>query len=263
MNIFGVIIVKSKNLFAETFANRNPMGPFIILSEVDSTNNYAMAKLHAGTIKDGTCFQAIEQSHGKGQRGRSWVVSKGENITMSLCVRPPHPQFPFLLSASMVLGCYDFTKDHSVTDVSVKWPNDVYLNDRKAAGVLIENIFHGSTWTWAVVGIGLNLNQSDWGGSLPNATSLKRVTGAVYDVTAMGKLLHRYLIRRIQWMKTATASEIMEQFNTVLYKKNQEVKLKMGAAVFSTVIRSVTHTGELITQDTMIRSFTVGEVVFL
>src|SRR5688572_17852040 len=110
MNIFGgSYYSKNKNLFAQTLADNVPRGPFIILSLVESTNNYAMAKLHAGMVIPGTCFLALDQTAGKGQRGRSWVVNPGENITMS-AVLQPFSYKPFLFSAAVALGCYDFTK---------------------------------------------------------------------------------------------------------------------------------------------------------
>ena len=259
----GVIIIKSKNLFAETFANHTLRGPFIILSEVDSTNNYAMAKLHVSVIEPGSCFQAIDQTAGKGSRGRSWTVNKGENITMSVCLRPHHPEFPFLLSAAMALGCYDFIKESVAAKVSVKWPNDVYIGDRKAAGILIENLFRGGSWEWAVVGIGVNVNQVEFGELRNKAISLRSVTGEGQDVTGMGKLLHRFLLARWEWMKGKTADEIMGAYNSVLYKKDERVRLKKASAVFSTEIKYVSATGELVTLDTMERRFNSGEVEFL
>jgi BirA family biotin operon repressor/biotin-[acetyl-CoA-carboxylase] ligase len=263
MNIFGVIITKSRNLFAETFANHALRGPFIILSEVDSTNNYAMAKLHATAIQAGSCFQAVEQSAGKGQRGKRWAVKKGENITMSVCLRPTHAEFPFLLSAAMALGCYDFIKESGAADIGIKWPNDVYIGDRKAAGILIENVFLGSVWQWAVVGTGVNVNQSDFGELGLKATSLKLVTGEEFDVTAKAKELHRYLLARAMWMQGKTGKEIMQEYNQLLYRRNEEVRLKKDSAVFTTTIKRVSESGELITADTMERAFMVGDIEFV
>jgi BirA family biotin operon repressor/biotin-[acetyl-CoA-carboxylase] ligase len=263
MNIFGVIITKSKNLLPDTFANRALMGPFIILSAVDSTNNYAMAKLHAGTIQSGSCFHAIEQSAGKGQRGKCWMGKKGENITMSVCVQPVHREFPFLLPAAMALGCYDFIKEFNVENVFVKWPNDVYISDKKAAGILIENIFLGVHWEWAVVGTGVNVNQDDFGTLSGKAISLKEATGSTFDVIFESRRLHKMLLARLDWMTGRSSGEIMEAYNSVLYKKDQEVRLKMGAAVFSTVISHVDINGGLVTKDTMERNFAVGDVIFV
>ena len=205
MNIFGVMITKSRNLFAETFADRTLKGPFIILSGVDSTNNYAMAKLHAGVIEAGSCFQAVEQTAGRGQRGRKWEGVKGENITMSVCLRPVHAEFPFLMSAAMALGCYDFIKESGPENVFIKWPNDVYIGDRKAAGILIENSYHGNSWDWAVVGTGVNINQQEFGELSAKATSLGLVLDKSFDVTFMAKHLHDCLWKRWHWMALKTS----------------------------------------------------------
>ncbi len=112
-------------MFAQTFANHAPIGPFIILSKVDSTNNYAMAKLHARMVSAGTCFQAVEQTAGKGQRGKDWIVKPGENITMSVAVQPSL-YMPFIYSAAAALACFDFIKNLVNDEVYIKWPNDIY-----------------------------------------------------------------------------------------------------------------------------------------
>ncbi len=237
--------------------------PFIILSEVDSTQNYAMAKLHAGLMQAGSCFQAVEQTAGKGQRGRSWNVKKGENITMSLCLRPAHTAFPFLLSAAMALGCYDFIKESGAKNIKIKWPNDVYVNDRKAAGILIENIFRNKSWEWAVVGVGLNVNQVDFGELQHKATSLKLELHQEADVTAKARELHRFLLSRYEWMKSLPAEGIMREYNSLLYRKDSSVKVKRGPAVFETKIREVNVSGELVTEDALERKFAVGEIELL
>jgi len=257
------MFTKSMHLFAETFANHTPGDPFIILSEVDSTNNYAMAKLHANAVPAGTCFQAVSQTAGKGQRGRQWQARPGENITMSVCLHPVHPSFPFLLSAGMALGCYDFIKEYVSEPVAIKWPNDVYVNDRKAAGILIENLFRGGAWEWAVAGTGVNVNQAGFGELSARATSLAIATGHDFDVTAAARRLHRHLVARHEWVAQSTPDGILSAYNAVLYRKNETVRLKKDSAVFSTVIREVNIQGELVTRDALERTFRVGEIQFL
>jgi BirA family biotin operon repressor/biotin-[acetyl-CoA-carboxylase] ligase len=161
----GVIILKNRNLFPQSLANHNPTGPFIILSHVESTNNYAMAKVHSGINVPETCFLAFSQTAGKGQRGKQWNTAAGENITMSIILSAPaHKTNPFVFSAGMALACYDFIKEINIEDVSIKWPNDVYIGDRKAGGILIETVYKGSSWEWAIVGIGINMNQIQFDG---------------------------------------------------------------------------------------------------
>lgn len=238
------------------------MTPFIILSSVDSTNNYAMAKLHAGMLEPGTCFLAIEQTAGKGQRGRQWQVTPGENITMS-AVLQPFSYKPFLFSAAIALGCYDFIKGLGAENVSVKWPNDIYIGDRKAAGILIENIMKGGRWEWAVVGVGVNLNQEEFEAGLSKAVSLKMATGRVFNLAESGKKLHKAIMARIEWLKGVAGEPVMKEYNSLLYRRGLQVRLKQGAVVFNSVIKEVTDDGMLVTTDALERSFAVGDVEFV
>ena len=113
----------------------------IILPVIDSTNNYAMGQATAGKAGHGTVYFTLEQTAGKGQRGKTWLATPGENIMMSVVIEP-HPlktSQQFLLSAAIALGCYDFFKNYAGDETSIKWPNDIYWRDRKAAGILIES----------------------------------------------------------------------------------------------------------------------------
>jgi BirA family biotin operon repressor/biotin-[acetyl-CoA-carboxylase] ligase len=265
----GVLIFKNSNLFAQTFANHIPVTPFIVLSTTESTNNYAMAKLHAGIVQHGTCFFAVEQTQGRGQRGRQWLSDPGDNITMSIIYAPIHNvsanvvAFPFLLSAIMALGCYDFIKDYGIQDVSIKWPNDLYIGDRKAAGILIDNIYKGSAWLWSVVGTGVNINQEIFPEDASRAVSLKMLTGTHYNSINAGKLLFHFLSNRLDKFQLSSADEIMSEYNLHLYRRGAEVKLKKDNIIFTALISHVTANGELITSAGTEQAFNVGEVEFI
>ncbi|HUQ67057.1 MAG TPA: biotin--[acetyl-CoA-carboxylase] ligase [Flavitalea sp.] len=265
----GVLIFKNSNLFPQTFANHTPIRPFIILSITESTNNYAMAKLHAGMVKHPTCFFAIEQTHGRGQRGKTWIANPGDNITMSSVftlsgsISSHIFTFPFLLSAAMALGCYDFIKDCSIPDVSIKWPNDIYSGDRKAAGILIENLYRGRNWHQTVVGTGININQTSFPDHLTKAVSFKMLTGEHYDTLKHGKTLFAFLINRFERLKTVSTESIMTEYNSLLYCRGSEVKLKKQNISFIAKISHITPFGELVTIGATEQSFKVGEVEFI
>ncbi len=249
-------------MLAQTSDHHSSRGPFIILSSTGSTNNYAMAKLHAGMLVPETGIIALEQTAGKGQRGKKWLAFPGQNITLTAVFHPPLYEH-FVYSAGMALACYDFIKDFGVEELSVKWPNDIYIGDRKAAGMLIENMFQGSSWEWAVVGVGVNLNQQEFSSLNDRAISLSIATGKTYPLVVSAKKLYDKICYRNEWMKTATTSTIMEEYNAKLFKKNLAVRLKKDSAVFTTTIKHVSSEGQLITHDTMERAFNVGEVEFI
>ena len=234
--------------------------PFIVLSRTDSSNNYAMAQAHAGLAKHGTTWFAIEQTHGKGQRGKTWITTPGENIIQSVLIDPSLLSITktFHLSVVISLACYDLFKKYAGPTTSIKWPNDLYWNDRKAGGILIENNFRGDIWCWAVAGIGININQPPIS-SLPDAISLHQVTGKSADVLALGKELCIFINERIH-MYQESISSTMNNYNEVLYKRGEKVRLRKDNIVFETTITGVTDNGQLLTTDSVERYFAFGEV---
>lgn len=220
-----------------------------------------MAKLHAGMVGAGTCFLAIEQTAGKGQRGKSWLAAPGENITMSAIANPGTArQRPFLLSAAVAIACHAFLAEYANNNLKIKWPNDIYINDRKAGGLLIENLYQGHYWSCAIAGIGLNINQAGFPGHLPYATSLKQVTGKEYNNVKLAKQLASVLDNQLRWMNNSSSEQIMEAYNERLYKRDCEVKLKKNNIVFTRTIKGVSPSGELITQGAMEERYRFGEV---
>ena len=235
---------------------------FKILDSVDSTNNYAMAKVHAGKASHGMAWFAHDQTEGKGQRGKTWKTAAGKNIAMSLVLQPEqlNAAQQFLLSASVALACFDFFAGYAGDETKIKWPNDLYWRDRKAGGVLIENVFHGKEWKWAIVGIGININQTEFDEALPNPVSLKLITGKEYDPPALAKELYNVLMQYTGKLDANAAEGLIESYNSHIYKLNTMVRLKKDNAVFGTVIKGVSQQGKLITLDAIEREFDFGEV---
>jgi BirA family transcriptional regulator, biotin operon repressor / biotin---[acetyl-CoA-carboxylase] ligase len=235
---------------------------FVVLDEVESTNNYAMQHAHEGLAIAGQAWFANEQWGGKGQRGKKWVSKKGENIIMSLIVKPSKvfAANPFYLSMLVVNICRQFVADKTNLQTFVKWPNDIYIDDRKAGGILIENIFKGKEWQWAVVGIGINVNQSNFGSIENSAQSLKNATGESYDPVSLAKALQQLLNSELNNIEKEDLKNVMKKCNEHLYKKNSFVSLKKDTAVFKTKILAVNEYGQLLTNDVVERIFSVGEV---
>ena len=233
---------------------------FTILDTVDSTNNYAMARIDDGVAKHGMVWFANEQTAGKGQRGKDWASEKGENIAMSLVLSPEQLKLTgqFHLSAAVALVCFEFLSGYIDDETKIKWPNDLFWRDRKAAGVLIENKFQGKTWKWAVVGIGININQAVFDKSLANAVSLKQITGKTFNPVDLAKELHALLIKKLA--EQISLAEILQQYNQHLYKINELVTLKKAGVKFDTVIKEVSGQGKLVTVDAIEREFDFGEV---
>ena len=238
-------------------------GFFNILDSVDSTNNYAMDMVHAGMAKHGKLWFTPHQIAGKGQRGKNWTSAAGKNIAMSLVLEPERLQISnqFHLSAAIALSCFEFFSSLAGDETKIKWPNDLYWRDRKAGGILIENVLQGKSWKWAVVGIGININQTEFEGGLINPVSLKQITGKNFNIIELAKELHSLLIKNLAALKADDA--VIKGYNEHLYKHNQLVSLKKDGEVFETMIKEVLDIGRLITVDAVEREFDFGEVEWM
>jgi BirA family biotin operon repressor/biotin-[acetyl-CoA-carboxylase] ligase len=188
--------------------------PLIELSTIDSTNIYAMAQIKAGLAKSGSCYTADFQTNGKGQHGRVWESSKGQNLLCSYILElntldtlknwTPTDQIGF--SAAIALGARAFFAAFAGSETKIKKPNDIYFSDRKAGGILIENLVRGKEWTWTVIGIGMNINQSSFSSAAVNSVSsnpisLQEITNKIWDLKQMQQHLSEALNIAIQdWM---------------------------------------------------------------
>ena len=197
--------------------------PLIELSTIDSTNIYAMAQIKEGLAESGSCFRADYQTHGKGQHGRIWESSKGQNILCSYILEleklddlkkwTPTDQIGF--SAAIALGIRAFFEAHTNGDTKIKRPNDIYWRDRKAGGILIENLLKGTAWTWTVIGIGININQTVFSPEAPNPVSLKQITGLDWDILSLQEALSKALTKSIQDWLMMGEEKTIEAFDTL------------------------------------------------
>lgn len=144
----------------------------IQLECVDSTNNYVAKMILENDIEFGTVILADEQLNGKGQRGSVWHSKSGQNLLFSMYLDSAilSVSNQFVLSKIVTISIVRTLKSYGI-DAKIKWPNDVYVHDKKIAGVLIENQISGQNLKSSIIGIGLNLNQTEFEGI--NATSLR------------------------------------------------------------------------------------------
>jgi BirA family transcriptional regulator, biotin operon repressor / biotin---[acetyl-CoA-carboxylase] ligase len=250
--------------------------PFVELQSVDSTNNYARQLIHAATLPDrqnmaqhGMAIFSHSQLAGKGQRGKTWNSEKGANIALSILIKPQGISInnQFYLSACAAVAVQVFFSRYAGDETKIKWPNDLYWQDRKAGGILIESGVQSSgsgvgVWQWAIVGIGININQTKFEG-LPNPVSLKQVTGKSFEPLVLAKELHDVFVSNYNQLLTKGADEIITRYNSFLYKRNEKVKLKKDNRVFDAVIKEVSPSGRLVTQHAIEEGFDFGEVEWI
>lgn len=261
----------------------NPIGrPFIELQSIDSTNKYAMALVHGDLLPDGQgeaqhgmAVFSHEQTDGKGQRGKNWVSEKDANMALSILLNP----FPlsvtdqFKLSVCIATSAWDLFSKYAGDETKIKWPNDLYWRDRKAGGILIENVIGSKTsearnqepgiWKWAIVGIGININQTFFPSNLVNPVSLKQITGKNFEPIDLSKELCLVIEKNYQMLISGNFETLFNKYQAHLYKKDEKVKLKKVNRVFETTIKRVSETGQLITQHSIEERFDFGEIEWM
>lgn len=243
-----------------------PIGtPLIQLDVVDSSNNYAMAQAQAQMAGHGAAWLAKEQTLARGQRGKKWQSEPGQNIALSTIITPSNIGISeqFHLSVMAALACHDFLTHYVLTETSIKWPNDLYWRDRKAGGILIENLIQGSEWKCAVVGIGININQVVFDPALPNPVSFKQVTEKDYDVLTLGQHLCTCLEIRWQQLNTTGFPGLLKEYNEKLYKINDQARLKVENAIVDATILGVNEKGELLVKTDKLMALSFGTVEWI
>lgn len=235
----------------------------VLLGSVDSTNNYAMAMIQKGDSSAIKPVFALEQTHGKGRRGKYWKSNKGANIMLSIPVQIEWLTISrqFQLSVAVALACRDLFSKYILANLFIKWPNDIFINDSKAGGILIENVIHGKFWQWCVIGMGLNINQEKFELENP-ATSLKKITGKNFEVMPLAEKLYEIILQKVENLKQGEFNKMLVEYNNRLYARSKMVALQKQNIQFQTRIEGVSSSGELITRDTMERRFVFDEIIF-
>ena len=188
------------------------------IRSVDSTNNYAIAALHEALAKHGDAFLAGYQTAGKGQRGRQWLAKPNENLLFSIVVEPKLLiTQQFLLSMAVAIACRNLLNQYAQDNISIKWPNDIYWNDRKAGGILIENIITDGNWRYAVIGIGINLNQVSFEHTSNKPVSLRQITGKPFGIREIARELADLLEKELNALYQDPEATV-RTYNSYLFK---------------------------------------------
>lgn len=236
------------------------------LHTVDSTNNYANTLLRENKAADGTVFLAYEQSKGRGQLSNFWESEPGSNLTFSIVLFPDFLSIKnqFMLSKVVTLGIYD-ALDKYVTNLRIKWPNDIYAGDNKLGGILIENSIMNGCIQSSVIGIGININQTLFLSDAPNPVSLKMLTNKHLDI----ELVFSEILSGIDYyyflLKNNQEDQINQKFISVLYRLNEKHWFQDQQGRFEGVITGINKIGQLLVQkpDGRVTSYHFKEVEFL
>lgn len=202
----------------------------LTLESLPSTNDYLKQELAKSTpFPEGTVILAVHQFSGKGQRDAVWLSQKGMNLTFSILLRPDflEPQNQFLLTKSISLALVAALRNLLGVQhqVEVKWPNDIYVNGQKIAGILIESNMRGKQWNYAIVGIGLNVNQEQFQqaglkdvGQVGSPTSLKLLTGQDYSLEDLLNTLCNYVEAYYLSLKAGAQDALHAEYLRHMYR---------------------------------------------
>ena len=179
------------------------------------------------------------QTAGRGQTGNSWESEEGKNLLCSILL-PPDKNLYFLniavgVALLRVIG----------EDFSIKWPNDIYWQDKKAAGILVENAIIGNEIKYSIAGIGLNVNQTEFKSDAPNPVSLKQIRGREYDIES---LMNRVL-EEVHKVLNEPEQDIWSYYKSHLYRREGWYPYEDKNGVFEAHIEDVLPTGEIVLKD--------------
>ena len=220
--------------------------PLIKLDAIDSTNDFLKQLAKEKWLENYTAVMAFEQTKGRGQMGSEWVSEPGKNLTVSVLVKdvPAEMVSIYDFNVAVALAAIALLQSNGIERVNVKWPNDIMAEQKKVGGILIENTLKSDGTFTAVVGFGLNLNQTDFE-VLPQANSLTNITQQVYDVEAMAedfiKVLKLHLI-----LFPERAEEAWMRYNELLFKRGKPAAFESADGTrFMGIIQTVTRDGKL------------------
>ncbi len=221
-----------------------------------------MRLIDADTAQDGLTLIARHQTQGKGQRGKSWQDPGADSLLMSVILCPDYGlEQQFIFSATVAVAVADTIQLLcNNSNICIKWPNDIIVGDKKAGGILIENVLRGSKWMYAIIGLGLNVRQADFPEDLPLATSLFKASGKLIDIEQLGYLIRRKLFEFLTDAKSP--QDILNDYNAMLYRKGQNQLFAQDGKEWTARVYETLPNGQLAVQreDGILENYTHGVV---
>lgn len=247
----------------------------LIFESLPSTNDYLRQELAKSTpFPEGTVIMAVHQFSGKGQRGAVWLSQKGMNLTFSILLRPDflEPQKQFLLTIAVSVAIVEALQNilESAHHVQVKWPNDIYVDGEKIAGILMENSIRGKNWNHAIVGIGLNVNQEQFHevglkhtGRIGSPTSLKLLTAEEQSLDSILRRICAYIEHYYLGLKSGEENLIITEYLDKMFRFGESAPyLAKGRSVIGKIC-GITPEGRLLLEiDGEVLAFDLKEIRF-
>ena len=193
----------------------------IKLNAIDSTNTFLKQLATSEVVENFTVVSAEHQTNGKGQRGSEWLIESGKNLTFSvLYTKIPNLQINlFTLNVIVALSVVEGLQKISSKEFKIKWPNDILAENKKIAGILIENSIKSQTEVQSIIGIGINVNQENFE-NLPQASSLCLLEQQFFDKDLLLKNVVNQLENNLEQLNQLSEAYFWEKYHNYLFKKN-------------------------------------------
>lgn len=234
--------------------------------ELPSTNSEAARLLRETELSEGEIIRAGFQTAGRGHGNNGWISDKDMNLLFSIILHPEvlDPTAQFYISIAISLGIHDFISKYC-SNVSIKWPNDIYVGSDKIAGILIENTILGNTIQNSIAGIGININQDDFHSLAPNPVSLKMKTGMLHDTERCFQEVTECIGKRYRELLWGDNERLQVEYVSKLYRLNKWAEYRSESKQFTARLTGINNEGRLIlvNQDQTISEFGFKEVEYI
>ncbi|MDR2948888.1 MAG: biotin--[acetyl-CoA-carboxylase] ligase [Prevotella sp.] len=242
------------------------MSAIIHIKETDSTNNYLKELLIKQNVEEGTVVWSDFQLAGKGQRGNGWESENQKNLLFSIVFYPDtiSAEKQFILSQIVSLAVADCLKNYA-ENISIKWPNDIYWQEKKICGILLENTIIEDRIGQSVAGIGININQEKFWSNAPNPVSLKQITREEYNIENILREVIYNIRNYYQLIKDGNVQFIVNRYKESLFRKEGYHLYNDGKSQFLAQIDDIEPSGLLVlrTKENKIKRFAFKEIKYI
>lgn len=236
---------------------------------LDSTNKYALELLSKNKPIEGTVISTFRQTEGRGQIGSKWESEPDKNLSLSIILYPSFlsPREQFALNIAIALAVRTFLAKYTEKTVKVKWPNDIYVESRKISGILIQNSITTHALQSSVVGIGVNINQTNFSPEkAPNATSLALETSKEFPLYDLMADLCQQVEKQYLHLKNSQNRKLLhETYLSHLYRYQELAAFQRAdGSTFTGTITDISDTGKLLIENKgVLEAFDIKEIHFL
>ncbi|MDO7170701.1 biotin--[acetyl-CoA-carboxylase] ligase [Mariniflexile sp. AS56] len=239
----------------------------IKLNATDSTNSYLKRLSVAEPVADYTAVVTAVQTEGRGQMGTVWDAEAAKNLTFSVYKDLSEYELgnPFYVNIVTSLALLKTLSFFSIPKISVKWPNDILSENKKVCGILIENVFKQTKFSSTIIGIGLNVNQLEFE-NLPKASSLGAISGRVFDLDEVAKVIISNLKYYFDALKKGDLAELKGAYEAALFRKNKPSTFQDAEGLmFSGFIKGVSDTGylQILLEDEVVKEYDLKTISLL